>query len=144
MRQMSRRWRLAISPAPIRTNNVLLYHKTTARGLYHDARAAAPDHDDVLLWNESGRITESTIANLVAELDGRRVTPPVSDGLLAGTLREDLLSRGEIEIAALDFSDVARASRLWLVNSVRGWIEVSRVDDLRPGCDSPLWRNTRL
>ena len=26
--------------------------------------------DDVLLWNERGELTESTIANIVVELDG--------------------------------------------------------------------------
>jgi para-aminobenzoate synthetase/4-amino-4-deoxychorismate lyase len=38
--------------------------------------------DDVLLWNERDEVTESTIANLVAEIDNSWWTPPLSCGLL--------------------------------------------------------------
>ena len=75
-------------------DDVFLYHKTTNRAIYDRARKGGAD--DVCLWNEDGEITESTIANIVIELDGRRVTPPVDCGLLAGTFRGELLERGDL------------------------------------------------
>jgi para-aminobenzoate synthetase/4-amino-4-deoxychorismate lyase len=103
---------------------VWLYHKTTRRDAYDQSRNTRPDCDDVILWNERGELTESTIANLVLELEGRRYTPPVSCGLLPGTMRAHLLESGEIAERVLTPADLDRASGVWLINSVRGWISV--------------------
>ena len=79
--------RVALALAPIDPDDVFLYHKTTNRTTYEQARRA--EFDDVILWNPGGQVTESTLANVVAEIDGRRVTPPLSCGLLAGRLKAD-------------------------------------------------------
>jgi para-aminobenzoate synthetase/4-amino-4-deoxychorismate lyase len=76
------------------------------------------------LWNEDGELTEFTIGNLVVELDGHRHTPPRDCGLLAGTFRAELLERGEIAECVIRREDLTRATRVWLVNSVREWVEV--------------------
>ncbi len=115
--------RLAIAPTPVDSANVWLYHKTTRRDVYDAARAACPDYDDVLLWNERGELTEATIANVVLELDGELVTSPVEAGLLAGTLRGWLLGNGRIHERTILLSDLPRARKIWLINSVRGWRE---------------------
>ena len=107
---------------PVSPADVYLYHKTTRREAYDAARASRPDCDDVILWNERGELTESTVANLVLEIDGRRYTPPASSGLLAGTMRACLLERGELTERVLLPADLSRASRIWLINSVRGWM----------------------
>jgi para-aminobenzoate synthetase/4-amino-4-deoxychorismate lyase len=104
---------------PIRRDDVFLYHKTTNRAVYEAAKM--PGADDVVLWNERGEVTESTIANVVVERDGIRVTPPVQCGLLAGTFRADLLERGEIHEAVITREEVVAAGRVWLINSVQGW-----------------------
>jgi para-aminobenzoate synthetase/4-amino-4-deoxychorismate lyase len=123
-----RRWRVALAPTPVDTRSPLLFNKTTRREVYDEARASAPWADDVLLWNARGEITEATIANVVVELDGRRVTPPVSCGLLPGVFRQQLLSRGDVEERVVRVDDLARASRVWLVNSLREWIDVELVE----------------
>ncbi len=79
--------------------------------------------DDVILSNERGEITEATLANIVVEIDGVRVTPPLACGLLGGTFRGELLASGQIQERMLTRADVTRASRLWLINSVREWID---------------------
>jgi len=73
--------------------------------------------------NERGEVTESTIGNVVAEINGIRYTPPISSGLLGGTFRAEQLEAGTIQERALTKADIASASRLWLINSVRGWVE---------------------
>ena len=120
--------RVGLATAAVDSGDVWLYHKTTRRAAYDAARAARPDCDEVLLWNERGELTEATTSNLVLELDGRLWTPPVSAGLLAGTLRARLLAAGEIAERTLTPADLARAERIWLINSVRGW----RVGKLLP------------
>jgi branched-subunit amino acid aminotransferase/4-amino-4-deoxychorismate lyase len=56
---------------------------------------ACPDCDDLLFFNERGELTESSIANVVVEVEGKLVTPPVSAGLLAGTFRAQLIDDDE-------------------------------------------------
>ena len=112
--------RLRLAAEPVSRDDIFLYHKTTNRAVYE--RARRDDADDVCLWNESGEVTESTIANVVVELaDGVRVTPPVACGLLAGTFRAELLERGEIIERVVRVEELSSASRIWLINSVQGW-----------------------
>jgi para-aminobenzoate synthetase/4-amino-4-deoxychorismate lyase len=113
--------RLGIAADPVNPADPFLYNKTTHRDVYDRAKAARVDCDDVVLWNERGEITETTIANIVVELDGNKFTPPVESGLLAGVFRDWLLRHGEITERRIDFVDLRRASRIWVVNSVRKW-----------------------
>lgn len=115
---------VALASSPVRKSDRFLYHKTTRRGAYDAARAGRPDVYDVLLWNEEGELTEFTTGNLLVESGGRLWTPPRESGLLPGTFRAALLRRGEAAERVLTRADLARASRLWLVNSVRGRVEV--------------------
>jgi para-aminobenzoate synthetase/4-amino-4-deoxychorismate lyase len=115
---------IALATQPIDRHDPFLAHKTTYRAVYDAHRAQFPNAFDVLLWNQDGELTEFTIGNLVVELDGQRLTPALSCGLLPGTLRAELLVQGAIHEAVLDREALARASRLWLINSVRGWCEV--------------------
>jgi para-aminobenzoate synthetase/4-amino-4-deoxychorismate lyase len=115
--------RLGMAAAPIARSNPFLYNKTTYRAMYDEARASRPGCDDVVLWNDRGEITETTIANLVVELDGERVTPPVECGLLPGVFRGWLLTNGLVRERRLSLDELRRASRIWVVNSVRKWRE---------------------
>jgi para-aminobenzoate synthetase/4-amino-4-deoxychorismate lyase len=116
--------RVAIASTPIDGRDARWFHKTSDRGVYDAHAAAHPEAFDVLLWNDAGEATEFTRANAVFEFNGRRVTPPLTSGLLPGVLRAELLARGEIHEASVRIDDVARATRIWCVNSLRGWIEV--------------------
>jgi para-aminobenzoate synthetase/4-amino-4-deoxychorismate lyase len=114
---------LRLARHPVDITDRFLYHKTTCRQVYEAAREGVPDGDEVLLWNAAGELTESTIANLVVELDGERLTPPVSCGLLAGTFRAELLAQGAIKEAVIRLSDLPRIRAFHLINSLRKWRE---------------------
>ncbi|MHC1700414.1 MAG: chorismate-binding protein [Humidesulfovibrio sp.] len=122
------RLRLGFAHQAVDSAGELLAHKATSRALYERALTATcrrpdgPACDDALLVNERGEVTESTRANLVLLLDGELVTPPRSSGLLPGVFREHLLRRGVLRERVVEPSDVLRADRLWLVNSVRWWM----------------------
>jgi para-aminobenzoate synthetase/4-amino-4-deoxychorismate lyase len=113
----------AVATAPIASADVWLFHKTTHRDGYEQARAQASSYDEVVLWNRSRQVTEATTANIVAEMEGVLVTPPVTCGLLPGTFRAELLARGEIQERVLTLDDLRSASRVWLINSVYEWRE---------------------
>ncbi|MFH0954382.1 MAG: aminodeoxychorismate synthase component I [Verrucomicrobiota bacterium] len=120
--------RVALASEPVNSGDRFLFHKTTNRATYDRLRAARPDGFDVILWNERGEVTESCIANVVAVLDGKKYTPPVSSGLLQGVFREELLERGEILERVIRKEDLRRAERLFLVNSLRGWMPLHLTD----------------
>jgi len=115
---------VGLAACPLDGGDERLRHKTSDRSPYA-AHAPATGCFDTLLWNRRGELTEFTRGNLVAEIAGRRLTPPLACGLLPGVLRAELLAAGEIEEAVLTRDDLARATRLWFINSVRGWIEVT-------------------
>jgi para-aminobenzoate synthetase / 4-amino-4-deoxychorismate lyase len=112
--------RVGLAARPVSSTDVWLYHKTTRREVYDQARAARPDCEEVILWNERGELTEATTANIILELDGRKVTPPISSGLLAGTYRAHLVGEGDVLERVIRLEEQAKATGLWLINSVRG------------------------
>lgn len=117
----SRPCRIALAQEAVNENDPFLFHKTTNRDVYEAAIKAASGVDDVLLWNRRGEVTESTIANVVVELDGVRLTPALDCGLLPGVLRAHLLETGQVREAVIRVEDLARGNGLWLVSAVRGW-----------------------
>lgn len=114
--------RVATAADPVSSGDVFLFHKTTRREVYERARAARPDVDSVLLWNERREATEATEANVVVEIGGKRLTPQLSCGLLPGVFRAELLARGEIQEGIVRVDDLSRATGIWLINSLRGWM----------------------
>jgi len=113
-----------VSSKPIHSKNPFLYHKTTHRKVYEISPGLSPNCDDVILWNENGEITESTIANIVILWEGHLITPPVECGLLPGTMRQYLLDLGEIEEKCVTRDMLKSAEKVYLINSVRKWREI--------------------
>jgi len=113
-------------PNPLDPGDWRLAHKTSDRGFYEDALAAAKrlGAGEALLVRGDGLVTEGSFTSLFVEgADGILLTPPAQLGLLPGVLRAHLLEQGRAREAALTLDDVATASgqgRLWLGNAVRG------------------------
>lgn len=123
-------WRFEVSDKPISRDNPFLYHKTTNRAFYDDERTrlhALNGCDEVLFCNDRGELTEGSITNIFLEIDGQLLTPALSSGLLAGTLRQDLIDTGRAGEAVLRPADLKTAERIWLGNSVRGLIPASPI-----------------
>ncbi|WP_057912925.1 aminodeoxychorismate synthase component I [Peribacillus muralis] len=113
-----------LAESPIASGNPFLYHKTTNREVYEKFQANNPDFFDVLLWNEEGFITEFTNGNVVVKIKGDLFTPPIKAGLLAGTFRQDLITRNIIKERVISKDDLTMAEEIWFTNSVRGMLKV--------------------
>ncbi len=116
-----------LADAPIAGADEFLLHKTTRREIYEQHAPSGQAAFDTLLWNERGELTEFTRANLVMELEGILWTPPVSCGLLNGTLRDELVAWGVLQERVLTMADLARATGVWWLNGLRGWVEMHPV-----------------
>lgn len=110
-----------LAAAPVDSGEEFLRYKTTERALYA-AHRPPQDVFDTLLWNERGELTEFTRGNVVFELDGRCVTPAAHCGLLPGAYRTALLRQGKIVEDVVRREDLTRCTRMWFINSVRGWL----------------------
>lgn len=87
---------LRLDPAPTPRDDPCLRHKTTARAAYDAAReraAVGGEIFDVLMHNELGQVTETSITNVGLEAAGGGwITPPLSCGLLGGVMRAEARS----------------------------------------------------
>lgn len=121
---------VVIATEPINRNDIFHYHKTTNRMIYEQHRQLLKDkYFDVLMWNEKQEITEFSIGNIVLEKDGEKYTPPISCGLLPGTLREHLLLKAKLRERRITLQELDQYTNIWLINSVRGWIQVKIVEE---------------
>ncbi len=111
---------VCLSANPIESNHPMLYHKTSDRSVYERALLESGGGEDVLLFNERGEVTESTIANFAYELDGQLYTPPIECGLLPGIYRAWLIEQGQLKERAISVEDALKLPHIFLMNSVRG------------------------
>lgn len=106
-------------------NNPFVIHKTTRRGMYDKSRertscdwhAALDKPFDVVLWNERGEITETSIANIAIRVceNGKYVwkTPKVECGLLPGVFRSFLISSNQNVIEdVINVEDLKRVQKV--------------------------------
>lgn len=117
-------WRVKLATTRLASDDPLLRHKTSRRGLYTAARTEFPasEADEVILLNERGELCEGTITSLFLD-DGSGIlkTPPLASGLLAGVLREELLESGRAVETVLRPEDIERGDVV-VGNSLRGLI----------------------
>jgi para-aminobenzoate synthetase/4-amino-4-deoxychorismate lyase len=112
--------RLELAVRPVNDRDVFLFHKTTHRQVYDEARASCTVGDDVLLYNQRGELTETCRANIVVRIGADLYTPPVSSGLLAGTYRARLLAEGKLCERVIRLEMLATCDELYSLNSIRG------------------------
>lgn len=139
-------WRFEISEHETDPSDVFLFHKTTRRALYdgeHERAVRERACDEVVFFNSRGELTEGSRTNVFLEFGGRLYTPPVSCGLLPGTLRRELLEEGNAEERILKRQDLGSADRILLGNSVRGLIEAEPISGtLTRSPEGPRTRST--
>ena len=112
--------RLKLAKRPIDSNNIFLFHKTTNRRVYEEAKKDVKKCDDVILYNEREELTETTIANLYVEVDGSLLTPPLDCGLLPGAFRASMLSKRAAFERVLYKEDLLASNNIFIGNSLRG------------------------
>ena len=109
--------------AGIKSANALLYVLA--------ARYARDNNwDEALILNEHGRICEANSSNVFLVLPDKRVlTPPVSEGILPGVMRKNMINwlkenSYQVDEAILLTEDFYRAEEVFLTNAVTGlrWV----------------------
>ncbi|HWG07279.1 MAG TPA: aminotransferase class IV [Beijerinckiaceae bacterium] len=123
-------YRVAIAEPRHQSDELLLRHKTTLRDRYERplaAAAAAVEADEILFLNERDELCEGARCNVFVMREGQLLTPPLSCGLLPGTLRARLLHQGHAREAMLGLADITPATQWFMGNSVRGLVPAALV-----------------
>jgi branched-chain amino acid aminotransferase len=118
--------------ANLKSNNYLLY----AMAALH---ARQQHWNDALVLNHRGTLADATIANLFILKDGMAITPPLSDGPVAGTMRRHLLEQlpaigFEVKEQSLVPEDLLLADEVFLTNAIYGIKWVQRLEEKSYGC----------
>ncbi len=121
-------WRVALAQKRFRADDPMLRHKTTRRALYEEELAQATERDgvdEILFLNEHDEICEGARVNLFVPRGDCLITPPLSCGLLPGTLRARLIAEGRAIESVLALKDLP--PQFYLGNSVRGLVRATLI-----------------
>jgi aminodeoxychorismate lyase len=110
--------------ANVKSNNYLPY-------LLAAMHAKQNNLNDCLLLNHEGHVCDATIANVFVVKDGEIITSKLSDGCVAGVMRDALLhafdkSGFKMNEKSLSKEDVLTADECFLTNSIYGvrWVKM--------------------
>lgn len=94
------------------------YFKTSQRN------HLAANHHEQIFYLPDGSLLETTIGNLVLEIEGQLYTPPAHLPLLDGIYRRHLLETQQVEEKLLTLNDLTDADRIYACNAIRGLYEL--------------------
>ncbi|AJC48931.1 bifunctional anthranilate synthase component I family protein/class IV aminotransferase [Allofrancisella guangzhouensis] len=120
--------KLKICPEKIDSKNKLFNYKTThlsTRGFYtamYEKYVGNYSNTEIVFLNEFNNITETRFHNIIIEINSKKYTPKLSDGVLAGIARKTLISKKEIEVKSISLEEIKLVDKIYLINSVRGLI----------------------
>jgi len=86
------------------------------------------EQQEQIYYNAQGQLLETSIGNLLLELNGKLYTPPAELGLLKGIYRQQLLDKGRATEKILTLADLAQAKKIYACNAVRGLYELEIED----------------
>jgi para-aminobenzoate synthetase/4-amino-4-deoxychorismate lyase len=121
------RLQLAAEPLDVARLAPVIRNKTTHRAHYERLRELASAGVFDVICHTGTQVTECCRGNIAVKLDGVWFTPPVTAGLLPGTLRAELLASSAIRERNVLLGDLAAAEDLAFLNSVRGWCPATLV-----------------
>jgi branched-chain amino acid aminotransferase len=75
--------------------------------------------DEALVSNTDGKICEGAVSNVIVKINGRWVTPPISDGILPGIMRELVIENCGVDVASISLSRIDEVEAAILLGSLR-------------------------
>jgi para-aminobenzoate synthetase/4-amino-4-deoxychorismate lyase len=113
--------RIGLASSRLDPGDPFLAHKTTRRDLYERAfeQASAQGLDEVIFLNRRGEMAEASRNSVFVVVDGQLVTPPLSEGVLPGVLRQQLIETGQAVERIVPFKLLSLCS-VKLGNSLHG------------------------
>ena len=90
-------------------------------------KAEALGADEALLTNTDGNIACGTTSNIFIEENGALITPPLSEGILAGITRRKIIEEREVKQETISINRLKQADKIYLTNSFIGLRDVTLI-----------------
>lgn len=75
--------------------------------------------DEALVCNDKGKVCEGSVTNLLLSIDGKWITPPISDGVLPGVMRALVIEYCGVSVRSVDRSEIPLVQSAFLLSSLR-------------------------
>lgn len=85
--------------------------------------------DDGIMFSMKGNIACTTSANVFLKLRGEWVTPPLSEGIIPGIIRQKILKSGKVKETKLTCEDIKNCTSCFITNSLQGCRPVARINE---------------
>ncbi len=96
--------------------------------------ARAHGFDDAIIFNKANNVTETGLSNLAFLLDGTWFTPPISAGILPGTMRSLAIEKCGVQVRNIHITEVPQADEIFLLSSLKVAQPVLQVGEMRFQC----------
>lgn len=84
--------------------------------------------DEAVIVNDQKKVCEGSVTNLLVNLDGKWITPPISDGVLPGIMRALVIEYCGVSVKSIDVADLVRVQSAFLLSSLRIAQTVAAID----------------
>ena len=75
--------------------------------------------DEAIVVNDQGRVCEGSVTNLLLQIEGEWITPPISDGVLPGIVRALVIENCGVLVRSIAESQLEQVSSGFLLSSLR-------------------------
>ena len=96
--------------------------------------ARAHGFDDAIIFNKANNVTETGLSNLVFLFDGTWFTPPITAGILPGTMRSLAIEKCDVQVRNIHITEVPQADEIFLLSSLKIAQPVVQVGEMRFPC----------
>lgn len=96
--------------------------------------ARAHGFDDAIIFNSSNNVTETGLSNLAFLFGESWITPPISAGILPGTMRSLAIERCGVLVRNIHITEVPQADEIFLLSSLKIAQPVEQVGEMRFKC----------
>ena len=87
--------------------------------------------DDAIIFNKANEVTETSLSNIAFLIADQWVTPPISAGILPGTMRAIAIERHDVAVRPIHISEIADVQAAVLLSSLKIAQPVSHIGDHR-------------
>ena len=140
-RNYAQNYNLTISPYQKISDNALPVNYKLMQGLNSTLSALyAKEHNvnDAILLNSNHHISETSAANIFMVKDGYIFTPPLTDGLLGGVVREKIISNFSVKEKSFKLADLEIYDNIFISNVA---IKLKLISKIIQPNNQILWHN---
>lgn len=96
--------------------------------------ARAHGFDDAIIFNRANNVTETGLSNIAFLVDGSWVTPPISAGLLPGTMRSLAIEKCGVQVRNIHITQIPEAQEVCILGSLKIVQPIQQIGEMRLPC----------